>query len=208
MEITLRVSGIDIDNDETFDVIAENFPEFLWETNNDIVLVTLFVNRDDSATQVLSIVRRMDSLLPGIRVDGVFRDLVSTTDISLRTDVSREGARKWSQASDFPSAWTSVGPKAMKLWLWSEVVAWLKEERDFEVDCDLATASEMTHVENCLMRNPDYTTVKWHQVVQSKKPAPLFQPIRKAARVSSGGSPFGSEVQNFVSVKVAARVEA
>lgn len=52
----------------------------------------------------------------------------------------------------------------MPIWAWTEVAAWLHNERSLDLDETLPTLQVLTQLENCLMRNPDHTTVAWHQL--------------------------------------------
>lgn len=121
---------------------------------------------------------------------GLHRDLVGASDIALRTGISREGVRKWSALEDFPAPFDTIGSKDMKVWVWAEVVTWLKEERAIDMGQDLPSVELMTQIENCIMRNPDHTAVQWHQIATKAAVAaskPYFQSIQPAVRVSAGG---------------------
>ena len=52
----------------------------------------------------------------------------------------------------------------MKLWAWTQVVAWLESTRSLEFDEELPSLELLTQIENCIMRNPDHTTVQWQQL--------------------------------------------
>jgi hypothetical protein len=189
IEVTLRVQGADISDDSVDAVIAEHFPETVWDEADGLTTLTIFVDREDAVTETVALVRRIEAAVPGMKVVGVHRDLVGTTDISLRVGVSREGARKWSLSADFPMPFDYIGAGSMKVWAWAEVVQWLKEARALDMDQELPSLELMTQIENCIMRNPDHTTVQWHQAA-SKLPnlqKPIFQSIQPAARVSAGG---------------------
>lgn len=189
MEITLRLKKFDLTNPTALDVIAEQFQDAMWSDKDGLATVTLFVDRDDAANYVMDFVRRLESALRGTKVLGVHRDLVGTTDIALRAGVSREGARKWAAVEDFPAPYDAIGTKTMKVWVWAEVVQWLKQTRAIDMEQDLPDLELMTQIENCIMRNPDHTTVQWHQVASHTLAprVPRFETIQPAVRVSAGG---------------------
>ncbi len=207
IEVTLRVQGADISDDAVDAVIAEQFPGTVWDEVDGLTTLTVFVDREDAVTETVSLVRRIEAAVHGMKVLGVYRDLVGTTDISLRVGVSREGARKWSLSTDFPMPFDYIGAGSMKVWAWAEVVQWLKEARAFEMDQELPSLELMTQIENCIMRNPDHTTVQWHQAI-SKLPnveKPVFQSVKPAARVPAGGRAQGFSVSRRELVGTAAR---
>lgn len=189
IEVTLRVQGADISNDSVDAVIAEHFSETVWDEADGLTTLTIFVDREDAVTETLALVRRIEAAVPDMKVTGVHRDLVATTDISLRVGVSREGARKWSLSAGFPQPFDYIGAGSMKVWAWAEVVQWLKEARALDMGQELPGLKLMTQIENCIMRNPDHTTVQWHQATPKLPNAekPIFQSIQPAARVSAGG---------------------
>lgn len=188
IEVTLRVSGIDLDSEATENVLAVKFPDTLWETVDDMITVTAFVERNDAVAEVIDIARRLEKQVDGLKIVGVHRDLVGVSDIALRAGVSREGARKWTMAKDFPAPFDYIGVGSMKIWAWTEIAAWLKSARELDLREDLPNLELMTHIENCLMRNPDHTTVQWHQaVIKLPSVQPKFQTVVPAVRVDAGG---------------------
>ncbi|MFL4473770.1 helix-turn-helix transcriptional regulator [Paeniglutamicibacter sp. MACA_103] len=189
IEVTLRVQGTDISDASVDAVIAEHFPDTSWDKVDGLTTLTVFVEREDAVTETVGIVRRVEAAIPGLKIIGVHRDLVGTTDVALRVGVSREGARKWSLSADFPTPFDYIGAGSMKVWVWAEVVQWLEEARALDMDQELPSLELMTHIENCIMRNPDHTTVQWHQTMPKfpNVQKPIFQVVQPAARVSAGG---------------------
>ncbi|MEN8582154.1 hypothetical protein ABFP37_05505 [Burkholderia sp. RS01] len=188
VEVTLRVSGIDLDSEATENVLAEQFPDTIWETIDGMITVTAFVERNGAVAEIIDVAHRLEKQLNGLKVVGVHRDLVGISDIALRAGVSREGARKWTMAKDFPVPFDYVGAGSMKIWAWTEIAAWLKFARALDLEEDLPSLELMTQIENCLMRNPDHTTVQWHQAsIKLPSVQPKFQTVLPAVRVSAGG---------------------
>lgn len=176
VDATLRVVGIDLDSPGTGEVLATQFPTLIWEEQGNLVTFTVSASRDDIMTQVLGVCRRMESAIPGLKVEGVVRDFVNATDIANRVDLSREAVRKWTSRTDFPKPEGVVGGDSMKIWAWTQVVQWLQDVRGIDMEDNLLTMKQMTQLENCLMRNPDHTTVQWHKAAQA---APVFQPTQR-----------------------------
>lgn len=189
IEVTLRVQGVDIFDQSVDAIIAKEFPDLSWDQADGLTTLTVFVDREDAVTETVAIVRRVESAIDGLKVVGVYRDLVGTTDIALRAGVSREGARKWSLTADFPTPVDYIGAGSMKVWAWTQVVQWLEHTRALDMEQDLPSLELMTQIENCIMKNPDHTSVLWHQTA-SKMPStqkPIFQAVQPAVRVSAGG---------------------
>lgn len=189
IEVTLRVTGIDLDNQAVDAVMAERFPETLWESLQHFTTVTLFVEPGQAIDDVVDTARALEETFKGLKVRGVHRDLVGITDISHRTGVSREAARKWSQDDKFPEAFDMMNSTSMKIWAWTEVVTWLQTTRALNLDEELPSLELMTQIEAALMRNADQGTVQWHQAAMRpvvSRPA-FKQAVKPAARLGAGG---------------------
>ena len=185
-EVTLRLTGINLESESTQIILSQQFPNTIWETVDGLVTVTVLVEYDPAA-EVVDVARRLEQQLDGLKIVGVHRDLVGISDIALRAGVSREGARKWTIAEDFPVPFDYVGTNSMKIWAWTEVAAWLKLTRALDLEEDLPSLELITQIENCLMRNPDYTTVQWNTVVTKAPSVPRYQMVSAAVRVTGGG---------------------
>lgn len=202
MEVTLRLKNLDLTNEAVLEKIVDRFQDVMWSTTAGLTTATVYVDRDDAANQVLAYVRKFEANFSGIKTLGVHRDLVGASDIALRVGISREGVRKWAGSSGFPVPFDVVGSKDSNLWMWSEVVRWLTDERGLDLDEDLPDVELMTQIDNCIMRNPDHTTMRWQQL--TAKPAlaqkPLFQNVQPAVRISARGHPqeIGREVYDLV----------
>jgi|GEM_PF-5588590 len=189
IEVTLRVTGIDLDNEAVDAVMAERFPETMWEALHQFTTLTVFVEPDHAIEEIVEIARALEGTFKGLVVRGVHRDLVGTTDISQRVGVSREAARKWAQSEEFPDAFDVVSSTGMKLWAWTEVVTWLQKTRALNLDEELPSLELMAQIEACLTRNTTQGTVQWLQATKKITPVrPAFkQAIKPAARLGAGG---------------------
>lgn len=186
-DVPLRVTGIDLDSVETGAVLAERFPDVVWEELNDLVVMTLILPSHEMMDRAVEVCRQMEAAIPGFSVNAVYRDLVNATDIALRMGLSRETVRKWSTREDFPQPYDVVGGDSMKVWAWTQVVSWLRDVRGIDVDEALPSLAEMTQLENCLMKNPDHTTVRWQDIQRAKSPAPIpkAQPVQQRVFVDA-----------------------
>lgn len=171
VDVELRVTGVDLDDEATGEILAERFPDLLWEENAGLTTVTAYLEHNAMVPAVVELARELEAMLPGqVKVAGVFRDLVSTTAIAHRTGRSREGARKWTLQPGFPAPHEVLDPGSMKLWPWTEVVAWLRDTRSVDLGETLPTPEEMVQIDNCLMGNPDATTQRWEQASTQAAP--------------------------------------
>lgn len=162
MDVGIRVSGIDWDAADVEDVMCEQFPDVLLTGGQPFVL-NITVDEADAASAVVEFARKLQAVLP-VKIDGIDRDLVNVTDIATRAGLTREGARKWTQAESFPAPFGSLPASSMAVWAWTDVAAWLLHERSIDLGECLPTVQLMTQIENCLMKNPDHTTVQWQAV--------------------------------------------
>jgi hypothetical protein len=185
VDVGIRVSGLDVDEPDVEAVLSEKYPLVLVSGVHPCVL-TITVDASRVVTDVVSLMRAMQMDFPEMRIHGVDRDLVGITDIAHRVGVSREGARKWTRSEGFPEPFDFLQAASMPIWAWTEVSSWLERERSVDLDETLPTLQTLTQLENCLMRNPDHTTVEWHQLRQASK---IEQPRIQATvwRVSAGG---------------------
>lgn len=122
---TAHVSEFDFEDDELFDsIISEDLLLIPAVTDNQYRLAVQ-VRARNSDDALARFARAMNSV-HGVTIKHIDPDLVSLSEISNRTDVSRESVRLWATAKrrkDFPHAYTSVND--MRLWRWVDVFNWL-----------------------------------------------------------------------------------
>ncbi len=160
IDVTLQVSGVDLDDARTSEILGAQFSTVMWHRSDERVLLTFEVEERDAPAVALDIVRAVELVIPGFRALRVDRDLVSTVDIAARVGVSREAARKWGKEASFPAPVAVLG-ESHRAWLWRDVIEWLEASRGILVDEHLPSESTMVQIDNCLMRNPDATSVHW-----------------------------------------------
>lgn len=180
VDVYLRVSGVDLTDEATTELLAADFPEVAWSEVDDVLEMGLFIESDTVVHDVVETVRKISNRLPGLRVHGVHRDLVATSDIAARVGVSREAVRKWSMEKDFPPPFDTVGGGtrgATKVWAWADVVRWLYESRGIDMEENLPDVATIAQIEACLLRVPDSTTVEWHTLGTASKELRSGRPL-------------------------------
>jgi len=180
VDVYLRVSGVDLTDEATTKILAEDFPEVAWSEVDDVLEMGLFIESDTVVHDVVETVRKISNRLPGLRVHGVHRDLVATSDIAARVGVSREAVRKWSMERDFSAPFDTVGGGtrgATKVWEWAEIVRWLYKSRGIDMGENLPDAATIAQIEACLLRVPDSTTVEWHTIGTAPKELRSVRPL-------------------------------
>lgn len=163
LDVGVRVSGVDFDHPDIFDLMGEKHPHLMVSGHQPCV-VSFAVDEDRPVDHAVEIVRALQVDLPALVVDGVDRNLVGVSDIAQRVGISREGVRKWTQHGDFPTAQGYLQSASMPVWAWGDVIEWLLAERSIDMEERLPSMKVLTQIENCLMKNPDNTTVEWHQL--------------------------------------------
>ncbi|AZZ40118.1 hypothetical protein C0Z10_10555 [Acidipropionibacterium jensenii] len=182
IDVEMRVTGVALDDPQTAETLAVCFPDTAWEQTADLTTVTVFVEHDaNMVSSVLEQVRRLQAALPGLRVLDVFRDYVSVTSIAHRVGLTREGVRKWTLEPGFPIPSSILGPNSLKVWPWSDIVEWVNRSRGVDLEDHIPTTREATQIDNCLMRNPDATTIQWEAVSVDHRCMPFHESTRATA---------------------------
>lgn len=163
LSMTLRVTGIDLDDAAVGSTLAVDLPLLLWQGDDRYATATFEVDEHDAVARTVEVARTIEAIAPGVKVQGTDRDLVSTTEIASRVGVSREGARKWTKEGDFPAPFAIIGNRT-STWSWAAVSEWLLNSRGIDMDEALPSEALLTQIENYLFRNPDATTVQWHEL--------------------------------------------
>lgn len=163
LSMTLRITGIDLDDAAVGSTLATDLPLLLWQGDDRYATATFDVEEHDAVARTVEVARTIEAIAPGVKVLGTGRDLVSTTEIASRVGVSREGARKWTKEAGFPAPFAIIGSRT-STWPWAAVSAWLFDSRGIDMDEALPSEPLLTQIDNYLFRNPDATTVQWHEL--------------------------------------------
>lgn len=203
VDVELRVTGVDLDNETTGEILGKDFPDTAWEENSGLVTVTVFAEQDELVESVVGQAHQLEAALPGLKVLGVFRDLVPITAIAHRVGLSREGIRKWTMESDFPTPASVLDPGSVKVWPWSEVIDWVRDSRGVDLEDRVPSTQEATQIDNCLMQNPDSTSVQWETVRVDHQRTP-FRQASHAKSVVMPTARWSAEIRSMTSVAVSA----
>ena len=190
IDVSLRISGLDLSSSDVFDHLSDEFPEVVFQGGGKVVTATVFVNSSAIVEESVQKARQILYAFPDARFQGVDRDHVSITDIAGRVGISREGVRKWTLDESFPLPADHIESVSMDVWMWSQVVCWLKDNRCIDMDEQLPTVSEMIQIDNCLYGNPGAVDVEWHSVEVTSLPQvsrASITPFQTAARLPREG---------------------
>lgn len=125
--LNIVFTGIDFDDDRTFDVLAE-LPNVAWRSQGKLAYATIVVEAPTALKAADAAVQRVARLVPTARPVRLDDDLVSISDVAGRVGVTREAVRHWANGvrqSNFPIPRGIVGD-GIKVWGWAEVNAWLQ----------------------------------------------------------------------------------
>jgi hypothetical protein len=176
VKIPLRLQGIDLRDVEAYDRIDPELTELSWEANGGVSLAVLYSD-DPSAVaagEAVDWARRIAKLMPGVSVAGAHDELVSISDIAVRVGVAAEAARLWASGKrraslrPFPSPRQVVGNgsggKTMNLYMWREVVSWVRDVIGTDPDdgIEYLTDAQLAHLNAQLV---DITSADaWHPI--------------------------------------------
>lgn len=134
------VTGLDV---EDFDQLDRLFTEDFDIAPGDMDgVTTLEVEVEaSSGEEALKIFHDHICKIEDVTIERIDEDLVNTSEIAVRLDVSRETPRTWAnQANDvgipFPKHRTVVGSpgKPQRLWCWADVYAWVQATGRADLD--------------------------------------------------------------------------
>ncbi len=157
-KIELVVNGVDLDNDDTDELIAVHLSEYGWFSRDGIVTATVYLEDGaDAVHAACDAAHRIEHHL-GARVPRVYEDLVGVSDIAARTGLHREGVRLLTLGKrgpgDFPAHRGTVGSgsKSSRVWQWGDVVPWLQQHVHLCLDEQPISTRETTQINAHLER--------------------------------------------------------
>jgi predicted DNA-binding transcriptional regulator AlpA len=129
-EFTFVVEGVNAEDDEAVSVLAEHLDATLARGAG-VNLLLITSEGVDAIHAALNAIASAESLVPKIRFLHLDRDLVGISEIAKRTGHSRQNVAQWvtgerraADSAPFPKVEGVVG--RARIWLWSEVNAWLR----------------------------------------------------------------------------------
>ena len=147
--IPLIVTGVDLDDEATLDVIGAHFDDLTWQSEAGQIIATLHTTSTDPITQAVDIAHTITETLHGARITGIDPQLVALGDIADRLGISSEAVRLWAAGKrradtpfPAPAGRVSTGRTVMKIWSWPDVLAWLREEYRLDPEPDINYLSD------------------------------------------------------------------
>lgn len=167
--IALQVANIDLDDDQTDEIIAASLDDLSWVEIDGRVLAILHTACDNPVGSAVEVTRRIEHCLPQAKVLCVDDDLVSISDISRRIGVSRETIRLWVAGKrgpgGFPAPNGSVGGGergSTKIWAWATVNAWLGEHYQLADEDEHLTPRQVAEANASVLRVHQPVDAEWH----------------------------------------------
>lgn len=137
VKIPLRLSGLDLRNVEEYLRIPEEVAELGYEARGPISLAVVLSDEPNPAHEAADWARRINKLVDGVTVTGVYSELVNIPDIAARCQVAAEAVRLWASGKrrnklrPFPDvaevAGFDAGGKPVSMYAWSDVVSWVRD---------------------------------------------------------------------------------
>lgn len=158
--VSLRVSGIDIRDEERLDHIEESHPEVAIVQRNGFVIVEISVEDEDCNLyhEITDIIHRMRSTVPSLVFQCVSPELVNTSDIARLSGVSRQAVTEWVNHDElgFPQELDSVGGEGspQKIWSLYAVNDWLWDVLKIDLDLELPSYELVKRLDAFIL-NPD-----------------------------------------------------
>lgn len=200
--IPLRVSNIDLENDETLDILDRSLSDLEWSEVDGRTNAVLYIQCDNPVGAAVEVARRISHAIPTAVVHEVDQDLVSISDIAHRIGINREGVRLWVEGKrgpgDFPSPIGSVGGGvgrgSTKVWPWSSVEVWLSEHYDIADDDQSLSPEQVAEINAALLRVHEHIDAEWevvtsyssHLVQDTEKPGMHAVPSSPSSRTLAG----------------------
>jgi hypothetical protein len=126
--LNIVFSGVDFDDDEVFDALAE-LPNVTWRSQGRYSFATAAVEAPSALKAADLVTRQITKLVPSAHPIRLDDDLVSIPDVAGRVGVTREAVRNWANGTrhgNFPLPRGVVGD-GIKVWAWSDVSRWLRD---------------------------------------------------------------------------------
>ena len=191
--VSLRVGGIDFDDDARLDWIDHDFPEVTFSRQNGFTLAEVFVadGTQNAYYSVTDIIHRLRSM--GVVVGGVEPLLVNSSDIANLAGVSRQAVLKWVRRSEleFPRELDSVGggDHPQRIWSLYTVNEWLRNTLNIDLGLGLPAPDLIRRVEAFIVAPHDPVSDEWHIVgleAASKKVTVFHESNRASKRDEVG----------------------
>ncbi|MFC8230660.1 hypothetical protein [Streptomyces sp. NPDC057287] len=169
--VPLVIRNISLDDDETVEKLALSLSDLGWRQVAGQVLASVYTTQPDPVASVVAAAHHIKRELPHAVVERVDEQFVSLADIAARAGLSHEAVRLWATGKrrttgkPFPAARSTVGQgqTTTKIWVWPEVMAWLKAQYCLDLEPGTAhlDAQQVARVNAALCESPQ--TDRWRR---------------------------------------------
>lgn len=137
VKVAMRLAGLDLRETEAYLRIPEELSELGFQAKGPISYAVMYSDARNPAYEAADWARLIAKLMPGVRVVGVYEELLNAAQIAARCGVAPEAVRLWATGQrraslrPFPAPHEVVeqgrSGKLAPLWSWSEVVSWVRD---------------------------------------------------------------------------------
>jgi hypothetical protein len=141
--LNIVFSGVDFDDDDVFEALAEA-PNLVWRAQGRYAFATAIVDAASALKAADLVTYQVTKCVPSARPIRLDEDLVAIPDVASRVGVTREAVRNWANGTrhaNFPLPRGVVGD-GIKVWAWSDVNRWLRENLNLGDPEDFPTAHD------------------------------------------------------------------
>lgn len=168
-QIELVILNVDIDDDDTDELISAELSKFGWFRRDGITTATVYLPEGaDAVASACDAAHQIENVTGG-KVARVFEDAVGVSDIAERTGFHRETSRLLTLGKRGPGGFPAhrgtvgSGSKAIRLWHWADVVPWLQQQYSLCVDEQPLSVHEITQINAHLERVTHDFDKAWHR---------------------------------------------
>lgn len=151
--VSILFEGLDLTQDDSVEAILTRLPDAVPASVNAHATVTATIPALDAEQAAIALAQAVHEALPHVTAVRVDQDLVSISDISARTNRSRESIRLLTDGSrgpgHFPAPVGTVGD-GIRVWAWAAVLDWFREELNNDLGERGVPAEVAAVVDACL----------------------------------------------------------
>jgi hypothetical protein len=151
--LNVLFSGIDFDDDKVFEALAD-LPGVFWRGQGTVALATAIVEAPSAVKAAELVAQEVAARVPSAAPLRLDEDLVGIPDIAGRVGVTREAVRNWANGTrhaGFPLPRGVIGD-GIKVWSWSDVNHWLRENLNLGDSEQFPTAHDATLINELFLR--------------------------------------------------------
>lgn len=173
--------------------MVEEHLDVVVESHSGLTLATVTAEGADAVTAALSAAAVLSAC--GLSPVRSYPDMVTRQDIADRADVSRQAVGNWvrgerMQSDPFPTPVNLVGGG---VWLWGDVVAWLRRHGHDIEDLKFPSIAEHARIDTALLQTPTRSaTFAGHVALSGERATALYAPSVSAPHQHWAGESFQS----------------